>query len=154
MIIQRLLSGLCLLALLTGCNLATSLPGSTATPSLSPTPSDTLTATATPTPPSTPTPLPQVRVANADQFLFDGNLDQARQEYSIAYAASADPEIRAATLWGLARVEAQSGNQAQSLEELRQMLSAYPESENTARAYFLQGEIYASLSRYPEAAGA
>jgi soluble lytic murein transglycosylase len=95
-----------------------------------------------------------VRLTNADQFLFDGDLDQARQEYMVAYAASADPEIRAAALWGLARVEYQSGNQAQSLDDLRQMLSAYPESENTARAYFLQGEIYTSLSRYPEAAGA
>lgn len=154
MIIQRLLTGIWLLALLAGCNLATRLPGPTATPSQYPTPSDTLTATPTPTPPPTPTPLPQVRLANADQFLFDGDLDQARQGYLIAYAASADPEIRAAALWGLARLENQSGNQAQALEYLRQMLSAYPGSQNAARAYFLQGEIYSSLSRYPEAAGA
>jgi len=154
MIIRRLLISIWLLALVGGCNLATSLPGPTATPSQFPTSSDTPSATPTPTSPPTPTPLPQLRLANADQFLFDGDPDQARQEYMIAYAASADSEIRAAALWGLAKVEVQSGNQAQALEDLRQMLSTYPGSENAARAYFLQGEIYSSLARYPEAAGA
>jgi soluble lytic murein transglycosylase len=152
--LKRTLVGVLLITCLTGCSLGPALFGSAGTVTPSPIPSLTPTITATPTPSPTPTPLPQVRVENADQALFNGDYDHARNDYQIALESGGDPEVKAAALWGLGRVDYGSGNSAQALEDLRQLVIAYPTAKNATDAYFLLGEIYSSLGRYSEAVDA
>jgi soluble lytic murein transglycosylase len=138
----------------TGCSLGALPFGLTATPSLTRVPSQTPTPTPSPTPTATPTPIPEMRVANADKAFFNGDFDHARTDYQIALETAGDPEVRAAALWGLGRVDYAAGNSAQALEDLRQMVGTYPSSKNSPRAYFLLGEIYASLDRHTESSDA
>ncbi len=154
MTIKRILFGILVLVFMTSCNLGALPFGPTVTPSLTPIPSQTPTTTSSPTPSPSPTPMPQVRVADADRALFDGDYDRARSDYQIAVTTAADPEVRSAALWGLGRVDYGAGNSAQALEDLRQLVNTYPSSKNAPGAYFLLGEIYASLDRYAESADA
>ncbi len=150
MFIKRALIGLCLIGFLAGCNLQSPLFGSTPTPSVTPTPSQTPTLTPSPTPTATPTPVPEVRVENADHSFSNGDYTQARSDYQIAFTTTSDPQVQAAALWGLGRVEYGDNNPSQALEDLRQLVTAYPNSKDTPDAYFLLGEIYSSLNRYSE----
>jgi len=153
MITKRLSFGLCLFALLTGCVLGpTPIPTGTPSPTLPPgvTPSNTPPPTFTPS----PTPTPEVRVETGEQALFDGDYNRALYEYQAALDNSSDPEVRAAALWGLGRVEYALKNNGRALETLWQLTSQYPASPNAVRAYFLIGEIYMKLERYSEAAQA
>jgi soluble lytic murein transglycosylase len=153
MIIKRLLFGLWLVASLTSCVLnPISAPPGTLLPTLPPsvTPSDTPFPAITPSPTLTP----EVRVETGEQALFDGDYDRAYYEFQTALDTSADPEVRAAALWGLGRDQFALKNNTHSLETLWQLTSQYPASPNAVRAYFLIGEIYYILERYPEAAQA
>ena len=127
-------------------------PGPTPTQTLPPgvTPTITLTPTLTPS----PTPVPQVRLQNADTAFFDGDFDQSGAQYQAAFDSSNDPEIKAAALWGLARTYNSVNNNGRALELLQQLVSGYPSSKYTAWGYFMTGDIYMSLERYPEAAQA
>lgn len=153
MIIKRLLICICLVSLLTGCGPA-SIPTPTGTPNptLPPdvTPSDTLLSIFTPS----PTPTPEVRVETAEQSHFNGDYDRSLYEYQTALDTSADPEVRAAALWGLGRGLFVVKNFGRALQTLMQLTSQYPGSPNAIRAYFLMGEIYMTLTRYAEAAQA
>jgi soluble lytic murein transglycosylase len=153
MITNRFLIGICLVALLAGC-----VPGSTPTiqntPSLIPlsgvTPTETTLLTFTPL----PTPTPEVRVETGEQALFNGDYDKAFYEYQAALDNSADPDIRAAALWGLGRDYYAIKNNGAALDSLWQLISQYPSSHNAVRAYFILGEIYKALGRNAEAAQA
>ncbi len=153
MIIKRLLVGVCLVALLGGCApvsipVPTSIPGST--PPTAITPYDTSLPAVTPS----PTPTPEVRVETGEKALFNGDYDQALVEYQAAADNSSNPDVRAAALWGLGRVEFAIKNNGAALDTLWQLTSQYPSSPNAIRAYFLMGEIYAALGRNAEAAQA
>jgi len=139
---------------LAACNLPSATIGPTATPSLTLTPSITPTFTHSPTFTPSPTPVPEVRVETGDQALFNGDYVRARYEYQIASATSTDPEVRAAALWGLGRVEYEDGNYGQALAALRELTASHPNSQHTAHAFFLLGQTYMLLERYQEAADA
>ena len=104
-------------------NIPSILPGViTATPSITPT------STASPTPAPTYTPIPSVRIQNADQALFNGDLQNAESEYRAAFAGSSDPTVQAAALWGLARTQYIDGRNADVLAALQQLNSGFPDS--------------------------
>ncbi len=112
--------------------------------------------TATPTPTSTPTPLPTlppvVRIESGDQALFYGDYDLARVEYLAAYNDSTDVGLKAAALWGLGRTELADGSYQTALERFTTLITDYPESTYSARAYFLMGRAYDGLDQYVQAA--
>lgn len=144
----RLLSGLWLAASLLACSAVPSANpfGPTLTPSPSPT------ATATPTATPSPTPVPVMRVESGDNARFNGDYTKARAEYQLAHDASADPEVRAAALWGLARTEIEAEDPNGALSYLDQLIAEHPSSVHTAQAQFLIGEIQIKQKKYPEAA--
>ena len=126
------------------------LPAVAPRPTLPPgvTPSVTASPTVTPS----PTPTPGIRLETADQAFFNGDYINAQLQYQTALSNTNDPAIIAAALWGLGRVEYTAGNNAKALIDLTNMVTTYPGDPNAARAYFLMGEIYMALERYPEAA--
>jgi len=148
----RVALGLGLAATLLGCSIplagSPKLPAVTSTPSIVPSPTNTL----TPTP--SPTPTPTVRIENGDKSLFDGDTVNASLEYRAAFKDSTDPQIQAAALWGLARAQATEGRHVDTLATLQQLITGYPNSIQLAHAYFLQGQTYDQMQRYPEAAAA
>ena len=79
---------------------------------------------------------------------------RAQSEYQIALSSATDPDMRAAALWGLGRVEYAAGNNGKALIDLWNLANNYPGNQNAVRAYFLMGEIYMALERYTEAAEA
>ena len=126
------------------------LPAVAPRPTLPPgvTPSVTASPTVTPS----PTPTPGIRLETADQAFFNGDYINAQLQYQTALSNTNDPAIIAAALWGLGRVEYAAGNNAKALIDLTNLVTTYPGDPNAARAYFLMGEIYMALERYPEAA--
>jgi soluble lytic murein transglycosylase len=151
--IQHLVFAACLGVFLMGC-----VPASVSTPAITPgstippaiTPNDTSLPTFT----LSPTPTPETRVETGDAAIFNGDYDTALVEYQAAFDNSSSPEVRAAALWGLGRVEYAIKNNGAALETLWQLSSQYPNSPNAVRAYFLMGEIYKALGRSEEAAKA
>lgn len=146
----RLLPGLWLAASLLACSAVQNFPANPFGPTFTPSPSPTATATLTPTP--SPTPIPIMRVEGGDHARFNGDYAKARAEYQLAYDATADPEVRAAALWGLARTEVESKNPGGALVHLNQLVSEHPNSVHTAQAQFLIGEIQFGQKNYSEAA--
>jgi soluble lytic murein transglycosylase len=137
-------------------NLSPPTPPPTTTSSPTYTPTQTVTPSPTPTlvPTATYTPAPQVRVAEADHALFNGDYTTALNDYTTAMNASDDPAIRAAALLGQGRVHYLSGVYPNALNEFRSLINIYPSSSQAADAYYLLGETYMQLYRYSEAADA
>lgn len=125
-----------------------------------PTPAPTATATATftpsptPTPTATPTPRPEIRIDLGEEAIFFGDWELASLEYRFALETSDDPEIRAAALLGLARVQVAQEDYAQALDTLRLLLEQHPDSPLSAPANYFLGHTYSALDRFPEAAEA
>src|SRR6185436_11562000 len=101
-----------------------------------------------------PTMPPVVRIEAGDQALFYGDFDLARQLYLGAYNDSTDVFIRAAALWGLGRTELADDNYQTALDRLNSLISEYPESTYSARAYFLMGRAYEGLGQHVQASDA
>ena len=149
----RTLTGLWLALALAACNLPTPTTVPTGTPSLPPPASAGVTSS--PVPPTltpAPTSTPVISIAAGDQALMDGDYAKARDEYRSAYNASGAPETRAAALWGLGQVDYESGNFAQTLQGLRELVYYYGNSQQIPNACFLMAETLAALDRNPEAA--
>jgi peptidoglycan lytic transglycosylase len=149
MTIKKCLLGICLVALLTGC--ATPVVQETGTPSPTLLPGVTPSATPLPTETVAPTPTPEVRIANADQALSNGDYALAQTEYQAALASSSDPVIQAAALWSLGVTDMQAGNTGKALNDFNRLIISYPESPHRAHAQFLRGEILMNLQRFSEA---
>ena len=151
MIMKQLLAGI-LILFLASCTPApaSALPTATSTPTLLPsvTPTDTLAPTST----QSPTLPPEVRLKTGDQAYFNGDYINAQDEYQTALSATSDPDMRAAALWGLGRVEYAAGNNGKALVDLTNLTDTYQGNLNTPRAHFLMGEIFMGLERYSEAA--
>jgi len=126
--------------------LPTAIPTITAGPSPTPTPLPT----ATPL----PTPEPVVRIETGDRALFFGDYDSAREQYLAALNDSTDDSLKAAALWGLGRTELADGRYQHALDMLTQLTDEYPESNYSARAYFLMGQAYYGLNQYEQSAEA
>lgn len=151
--IKLILLGLCLITISSGCfgkapssSSATLFPATLLIP--------TSTNTIIPTPTVTPTQLPEVRIAEGDQALFNGDFNLAANNYQDVLNVSSNPELIASALWGLGRTEDAVDSKGRALEIFQQLINDYPDFANTARAYFLMGEIFMSLERYIEAAQA
>ncbi len=110
------------------------------------------TAPPTPRPTPTPSPIPAARIASGDHALFNGDWDAALDAYQTALETSAEAEIRAAALLGIARVQYNRGQYAASLDTLRTLTETYPDDPRRGEACFHLGRAYAALERYPEAA--
>ncbi|HEY9152681.1 MAG TPA: hypothetical protein VIN60_07340, partial [Anaerolineales bacterium] len=99
--IARIILGIALVVIILGCSFSSNIPSvfpgmATSTASVTPT------SPSSPTPAPTYTPIPSVRIQNADQAFFDGDIETATADYRAAYSGSSDPTIQAAALWGLA----------------------------------------------------
>lgn len=152
---QKTLWHLLLALALLGCNLPGATPpppSATPEPSLtpSPLPSPTLPPTAT----FTPTPAPAARIVEGQAALRLGSLSAARQAFQAALLTSSDPAVQAEALLGQAQTEFFDEQYSAMLEPLRQMLNLNPAAGSAARAWFLLGEAYTALQRFPEASDA
>ncbi len=110
------------------------------------------TALPAPSPTIAPTPIPAARIAGGDHALFNGDWDAALDAYQTALETSAEADIRAAALLGIARVQYNRGQYAVALDTLRTLSDTYPEDSRRAEACFHLARTYAALERYPEAA--
>ncbi len=151
--LKRIMLGLCIGSLFVGCTPG-AIPPPTVTLISTPPTEITPSSTTLPTVTSLPTPIPEVRVAAGDQAFFNGDYDKAHSEYQAAFDNSDSPEVKAAALWGLGRIEYTIGNNARALEILWQLTSQYPASPGSVRAYFLRGKIFMALQRFSESAQA
>ncbi len=140
-----------LLIIITACQ-ALPTPASTATATITPGPSPT--ATFTPTATSLPTPVPVLRIDSGDTALFNGEYDLARQDYQNAFNDTTDNGVKAAALWGLGRTELADENYQLALDQLTTLITEYPTSTYSARAYFLMGQAYYNLQQYQRSADA
>ncbi|HEX9091817.1 MAG TPA: tetratricopeptide repeat protein, partial [Anaerolineales bacterium] len=154
-----ILAALVLMFALQACTLPALAPAKstiTPTPSLTftitPSPTVTITPTAIPSP--TPTPPPEMRVAEGDHALFNGDYEAAQDAYSTALSNSSDPAIFSAALLGLGRYYYLTGVYSNALTEFRQIIDEYPSSSQVADAYYFLGETFMQLDRYSEAADA
>lgn len=128
------------------------LPISTAAPTNTQGPPPTSTPFPSPTP--LPTMEPVVRIDTADQALFFGDFDLAREQYLAAFNDTTDEAIKAAALWGMGRTELADGRYQEALNSFNNLINSYPESTYSARAPFLMGLAYEGLEQYPQAADA
>jgi soluble lytic murein transglycosylase len=110
----------------------------------------------TPTPLPSPTPLPTmepvVRIDTADQALFFGDFDLAREQYRAAFNDTTDDAIKAAALWGMGRTELADDRYQAALEAFTNLITSYPDSTYSARAPFLMARAYEGLGQYQQAA--
>ena len=148
----RVLFGLWSAAALAACSLLSGLP--TIPPGWTQTPSPAPSLTASPTSPPTPTPVPVARVEKGDQALAEGDFDSALAQYQAAYKDTTDPALRAAALWGQARVQYRDQRYVEALATTQQLIAESPEAALLAQAYFLQGEANYEMQRYAESAAA
>ena len=134
--------------------IATPTPTLTATVTLTPTPTPTL----TPTP--TPTPRPEVRVADGDRAIFNGDWDTALSAYqsaldaSIATEGGESPEIYTAALLGLGRTHYLAGNYVKAQDLLQNLIDNYPTSPHLPETYFFLAQTYSTQGKNLEAADA
>lgn len=129
-----------------------SLPIPTALPTNTQGPPPTNTPLPTPTLP--PTMEPVVRIDTADQALFFGDFELAREQYQAAFNDSTDEAIKAAGLWGIGRTELADDRYQEAINALTNLVNTYPDSTYAARAHFLMGLAYAGLGQYQQAADA
>ncbi len=113
-----------------------SLP--TSTPQASPTITSSPTAIATPVPTLTN----EARVQSGDQAFFDGDWDLALKEYQRVLTESQDDELRAAATLGIGRTYAAMKNYSQARQTLEGLLSAFPNAEARAGAYYILASVY------------
>jgi soluble lytic murein transglycosylase len=147
-----LITGLWLVAAITGCSILPNLPaippGWTVTPSITPTPIATFTPTIT------PTPLPIARIDVGDRALFNGDYDNALLDYKTAFQDSPDLLVQAAAKWGEARFYFTEEHYEETLAALQTLITEYPQSTHLGQAYFLQGLAYYRSNNYQAAADA
>jgi soluble lytic murein transglycosylase len=153
---KRFLLFLAIMILSASCNLPVNVSVfDTPTPENSPTP--TLTPTLPPTPTTTPTPTPQpaARVEIAEQAIFLGSYDQARQQFLDAQNTSDDPEIQAAAAVGIGRSLYLARNYPNAIRNLENAVAEFPQSgQITAAGYYFLARSYEAQQLYAKAAEA
>lgn len=120
---------------------------SSSTPTLAPT------ATFTPSPTPAPTPPPTVLIELAEQALITGDYETARREFLSAQNSN-DPEIRAAAALGVGRALFLLENYSTAIDNLVQMIDAYPDSIYRANAYYFLARSYEATNIWGKAADA
>jgi len=127
---------------------ATPTPAATATPPIPPT------ASPTPTVTPSPTPEPAMRVEIAEQSLFLGNYENARREFQNAQGNTNDPAVQAEAALGIGRSLFLARNYSTAIDTLKAVIDGYPESPQTANAYYFLARSYEEAQIYAEAAEA
>jgi soluble lytic murein transglycosylase len=113
--------------------------------------------TLVPTPSQTPVPtlVPAVQIKNADRAFFNGDWETALSEYQDAFESNSgldnEAEMQAAALLGIGRTQFQAGHYPEALDTLLTLIASYPESSQTAAAYFATAQTYEALTQYGEA---
>lgn len=147
------LAGLWLILALTSCqSVPTPLPAATSTITAEPVSASTPTLPPIATP--LPTLIPLVRIDSGDEALLFGDYEKAREEFLAAFNTATDRSVQAAALWGLGRTELEAKQYETVVETLTTLTIEYPESNYSARAYFLLGRAYAGLGQFQQAADA
>jgi len=153
---QRLgLLSLVFLLLSSGCNfpgIQSKIGSTPAGSAFGENPTAAFTPSATPFPTPTPTPLPAVRVAQADQALFQGQTELSRQEYYAAALNSQDAEIQASALLGIGRSYFEEKNYSQAIETFNSLIYENPANQSLAYAYYFLAEVYRAQDQPAEAA--
>jgi soluble lytic murein transglycosylase len=153
--IKKIMPVLVLVALSLACSAVNHLPfRQTPTPTVTPTATLTPTPTNTPTPTPTPTPLPAARVSQGDHALFNGDWDNALQEYRTALGDNPDPEVQTAALIGVGRTYYLAGDYETAIETLQTVIDENPSPVHQSQAYFFLAQSYSALDRHLEAADA
>lgn len=93
----------------------------------------------------------ELRIPAGDQSLLFGDYEEAQRIFSDAFATADNEEKRAASLFGLGLIYYKSEETSLSLNTFEELISSYPDSIHTHRAFYLLGEIYHALERDEEA---
>jgi soluble lytic murein transglycosylase len=153
--IKKIIPVLMLVVLSLACSAVNHLPfRQTPTPTVTPTATLTPTPTSTPTPTPTPTPLPAARVSQGDHALFNGDWDNALQEYRTALGDNPDPEVQTAALIGIGHTYYLAGDYETAIETLQAVIDENPSPVHQSQAYFFLAQSYSALDRHLEAADA
>lgn len=105
-----------------------------------------------PTPTATAT--PEVRIEQADAYLFSGDLENALAEYNAAFQNSEDSELKAAALYGIGRVSMEQRDYAAAIDAFTHILGQYAQTKVVANTYFLLGTCYEQQEEYQQASNA
>lgn len=146
----RLLLGLWLLTVISGCSHFPAVPSAPAEGT--PIPSITSTLNATTIPTDTLTPIPVVRIENGERALFNGDYPTALLHFQTVYKDSSDPLLCAAAKWGEARVFHAQGRSSEAASALQTLITEFPNSVHVAQAYFLLGVAQHKLKQFSDAA--
>jgi soluble lytic murein transglycosylase len=136
----KVLAAALLIFALVGCTLPLGisiLSGETSTP-LPPT--YTLTPEPTTTPTVTPTPIPSEWLRIAEETLYQGDFNQAIQNFQNAYDRAPDSEIRTSALFGLARAYYQQDDCSSTLGYLDQLIQNDPNSQQASYAVYYKAK--------------
>ena len=101
---------------------------------------------------ATSSPNPQNFLIKGDEYLFNGDYENAWYEYSLTRKESDDSEAISEAIWGLSRVEYLRENYDQSLAFIQDLQANFPDTTAAKRSYFLQGQDYDQLQLYLNAA--
>jgi soluble lytic murein transglycosylase len=153
--IKKIMPVLLLVSLSLACSAVNHLPfRQTPTPTVTATPTLTPTPTSTPTPTPTPTPLPAARVSQGDHALFNGDWDNALEEYRTALGDNPDPEVQMAALIGIGRTYYLEGDYESAVDTLQAITDENLDAVYLSQAYFFLAQSYSALDRHLEAADA
>jgi soluble lytic murein transglycosylase len=150
----RLIIGIAILCIaLSACKRSVSDSQSTDLISTATIPQPVFTPVAAPTntPAPTSSPAPAARILSADQALTEGDWETAVREYQASKDFSADPQVRAAALLGLGRVYLAAQDYEQCAAALTEFVENYAQDYRLPHAYYLLGDAYLALEKYPEA---
>lgn len=154
---KRILLVLIILALgIASCNFPGSSrqPDAAQIPGQTPAPGLTLPPPATPSPSPSPTPLPAVRIEQADNALFVGDTERARQEYQAAALVTEDVEIQASALLGIGRSFYQERKFDLAIDTLKSLINEHPANRSLANGYYFLAEAHFARQEYLQAAEA
>ncbi len=107
-----------------------------------------------PSPTATATLAPEIRIEQADAYLFAGDLENALRDYESAYEQSQDFEEKAQALYGIGRVYMAQRNYPSAIDIFTRILGQYNQTTVVANTYFLLGDCYTRQEEYSQAANA
>jgi soluble lytic murein transglycosylase len=120
----------------------------TPTPSITPSPTSSPTPTATATPTQTPTPIPRERLDSAGTARFYGDWDRAEALYLETLAQAVEPQEIIEAKIGLGRTYIEAGRLDDAEAVLSEVIGAYPDDPQVARAYFFRGSVNEALENH------
>ncbi len=118
------------------------------------TPEGTLTPTSPPpteTPIPSPTTAPDIVLRIADNYLLNGQYENAVSAYQTVIAQGAPPDLSAAAMYNLGQAALREGLFNNAVDSLTTFITQYPQDARIAQAYFLRGDALLGLSRWAEA---